>query len=93
MKQIVCIFLTVILFLHILFVKAQYISNPSFEGTPQMHVPPPGWGTCHYKSTANTQPGYWEVDKTPSDGNTYLGMCTRGPWGDNANLRKIVKHS
>ena len=63
----------------------QYLSNPSFEGTPQRDSPPPGWSQCHSKSTPDTQPGSWEVLKGPSDGNTYLGMVTRGSLGPNAN--------
>lgn len=62
----------------------QYITNPSLEGSPQMHVAPAGWLPCDDKSTPDTQPGIWGHSKPASDGNTYLSMVTRGNWGGNA---------
>lgn len=71
--------------------SAQYFSNPSFEGTPQMHQPPPGWTPCDPKSTPDTQPGIWGHTKPASDGDTYLSMVTRGPWGGNANSTEDIE--
>jgi gliding motility-associated-like protein len=65
----------------LLFLKsatAQYLSNPSFEGIPMPHVPPPGWAICTFgNSTPDTQPGNFGVYTPPSHGNTYLGMTAR----------------
>ena len=63
---------------------AQFVENPSFEGVPTMHTPPPSWDPCHFKSTPDTQPGIWLVNTPPSDGNSYMGMVTRGATGSNA---------
>lgn len=58
--------------------SAQYLSNPSFEGTPQPHVPPTGWAICTFGySTPDTQPGNFGVYVPASHGNTYLGMTAR----------------
>ncbi len=57
---------------------SQYLSNPSFEGTPQPDIPPPGWAICTFGlSTPDVQPGNFGVYLAPSDGNTYLGMTAR----------------
>jgi len=65
--------------------SAQIIDNPSFEGTPQQNNPPPGWTPCDPQSTPDTEPGFWNVSKLPSDGNSYLTMITRGALGGNRN--------
>jgi gliding motility-associated-like protein len=65
--------------------KAQIISNGSFEGTPQQDNPPEDWHSCNEFSTPDTQPGSWEVRKAASDGNSYLGLVTRGNLGPYAN--------
>jgi len=57
---------------------AQYLPNPSFEGTPMPHIPPPGWAICTPgNSTPDTQPGNWGVFLPPSHGTTYVGMTAR----------------
>ncbi len=56
----------------------QYLVNPSFEGTPQPNIPPPGWQICNTStSTPDVQPGNFGVYLPPSHGNTYLGMTAR----------------
>ncbi|MCD4683708.1 MAG: hypothetical protein K8R86_10535, partial [Bacteroidales bacterium] len=56
----------------------QYLPNPSFEGTPQPDIPPPGWAICTpVLSTPDVQPGNFGVYLPPSHGNTYLGMTAR----------------
>jgi len=80
-------------FFHIIFfsvllyglLSGQSITNPSLEGYPQMHVPPPDWEPCKYNSTPDTQPGVFYNYIEATDGETYLGMVTRGDGGDNAN--------
>src|SRR5687768_475766 len=64
---------------------AQLILNPSFEGPPQTDAAPSPWIPCNTFSTPDTQPGSWNVTKTASDGNTYLGLVTRGDLGPYAN--------
>ncbi len=63
----------------------QYLPNPSFEGTPQPEIPPPGWAICTPgNSTPDVQPGNFGVYLAASDGNTYLGMAARddNTWED-----------
>lgn len=77
-------FITLLIFLCVSFISsAQYLSNPSFEGTPQHDVPPPSWNMCNDFSTVDTQPE--SVFTPPSDGNSYIGMTCRGPfaWAPN----------
>jgi gliding motility-associated-like protein len=66
------------------FLFAQYLINPSFEGTPLMIGPPPEWDICIESSTPNVQPGKYSVSLPPSEGITYLGLFTRenGTWED-----------
>jgi hypothetical protein len=52
--------------------------NDSFEGFPQMHVPPQSWNNCHlHNATVDTQPGPFNNTKPASHGNTYVSMVTR----------------
>ncbi len=50
------------------------VNNPSFEGTPQPHVTPPGWDICMPGVTPDTQPGSWGCTLPPSNGSSYLGL-------------------
>jgi hypothetical protein len=49
-------------------------TNPSFEGTPAAHTPPPGWTNCY--GTPDILPGVWGVTLAPYNGSTYLGLVT-----------------
>ena len=71
-------YLLVVLLMFSIAGRTQYLSNPSFEGVPQPHVPPPGWAICTFgNSTPDTQPGNFGVYMPPSHGNTFLGMTAR----------------
>ena len=60
--------------------------NPGLEGTPQMDIPPDEWMPCKYNSTPDTHPtDILSVTKPASEGNTYLGLVTRGNNGGYAN--------
>lgn len=75
------------------FLFSQFLSNPSFEGTPAMSVSPPGWLPCGEYSTPDTQPVTigWNFSKNASEGNTYLGLVTRGNIGQiNDNLTEAA---
>ena len=78
MKFICCISICLVANIGVL---AQYLTNPSFEGTPTLHVPPPSWEACHEFSTPDTQPGYMDIYNEPSEGSSYMGMVTRGDIG------------
>jgi hypothetical protein len=58
---------------------AQMITvNDGFEGTPQIHVPPPGWTNCHlHNATVDTQPGPFNNTRPASQGSSYISMVTR----------------
>lgn len=70
---------------------AQIVPNASFEGPPQENVPPEHWTPCHEFSTPDTQPGFWEVTKGASDGDTYIGLVTRGNLGPFANNNEDIE--
>ncbi len=54
------------------------LSNSSFEGEPRDATVPQGWMVCQEGSTPDILPGYWGVYGDPSDGDTYVGLITRG---------------
>lgn len=47
------------------------ISNPSLEGIPAERKAPPGW---HPRSTADIQPGIYNITRPASAGHTYVGL-------------------
>ncbi len=55
------------------------LANPSFEDLPLASRPPAGWYDCGFpeESPPDTQPGAFEVNKPPYDGQSYLGMVVR----------------
>jgi gliding motility-associated-like protein len=59
----------------------QFLSNPSFEGTPMMSVPPPGWKACNLYSSPDTQPGSFYITKPASHQQSYLSLFARGSVG------------
>ena len=70
------------LFLYLTFFQsiglAQFIYNPSFEGSQGQSISPDGWLPCNEYSTPDTQPGTWMVDQSASEGLTYISLVTRG---------------
>lgn len=59
-------------------------TNPSFEGPTGSHITPEPWSNCG--NTPDTQPGFWGVTQTPSDGNSYLGLVYGSPtWQEGAS--------
>lgn len=73
--------------------NAQFITNPSFEGTTGAGLIPEGWEGCDENSTPDTQPGFWEVNNSPSHGESYLGLITRGNLGGSANIPEDISTS
>ena len=72
-------------------VIGQILANPSFEGPPRESIPPPDWFPCNTYSTPDTQPGFWNVNSPPSQGNTYISLTTRGINGlDNDNTVEAI---
>ena len=59
---------------------AQHITilNSSFEGEPADATVPQGWMACQEGTTPDILPGYWGVYTYPANGDTYLGLITRG---------------
>jgi gliding motility-associated-like protein len=57
------------------------VNNPSFEGTPEPHVTPPGWDICLPGVTPDTQPGFWGCTLPPSDGSSYIGLVNQPSTG------------
>ena len=62
-------------------VFGQHLANPSFEGTRQANIPPSPWTPCNEYSTPDTQPGFWGINATPTHGNSYVSLFTRGMGG------------
>jgi len=54
------------------------LDNASFEGTPQDATTPVGWHPCAALTTPDILPGVWGVLLPASDGDTYVGLITRG---------------
>lgn len=54
-------------------------NNPSFEGIPKCCEAPSGWYNCGEsgESPPDIQPGFFQVTKAPSHGDTYLGLVVR----------------
>ena len=65
--------------------SAQYIPNPSFEGSPSEDTPPPFWHICHPMSTPNTLPGVFGYTNSASDGATFICLIIRGDANTHAN--------
>ncbi len=55
-----------------------YLDNASFEGPPSDATVPVGWLPCEPGTTPDILPGFWGVTLDPSDGDTYVGLITRG---------------
>lgn len=56
-----------------------YFANPSFEDLPKCCEAPAAWYDCGKpeESPPDIQPGSFQVTKTPSHGETYLGLVVR----------------
>ncbi len=56
-------------------ISQNFIKNGSFEGPDGIEVIPPDWEAgCGIMNTPDTQPGWWNVENTPQDGNSYLDL-------------------
>lgn len=55
-----------------------HFNNGSFEGEPADATMPVGWLACQPGTTPDILPGYWGVTNDPSDGDTFIGLITRG---------------
>ena len=55
------------------------LANPSFEDVPKCCEPPKGWFNCgsNGETAPDVQPGSFQVNKAPNDGQTYLGLVVR----------------
>jgi hypothetical protein len=71
---------TTFLLMSLMGLRAQNIelSNSSFEGEPRDATVPQGWMACKEGTTPDILPGYWGVYAEPNDGDTYVGLITRG---------------
>lgn len=58
--------------------KLIYFNNPSFEGEPADATVPVGWLPCEALTTPDILPGFWGVYREASEGDTYVGLITRG---------------
>ncbi len=54
------------------------LTNPSFEDEPADATMPMGWLKCAKGTTPDILPGYWGVYEEAQEGDTYLGLITRG---------------
>jgi len=62
--------------------RAQYLANPSFEGSPGIAIVPPDWLPFDPLSTPDTEP--LDCDDFPaSQGDTYVTLVARGTGSDN----------
>ncbi len=56
----------------------QQLRNSSFEDEPADATMPMGWFACEDATTPDILPGYWGVYAEANDGDTYVGLITRG---------------
>lgn len=54
------------------------LQNSSFEDEPADATMPQGWFACEDATTPDILPGYWGVYTEASEGDTYVGLITRG---------------
>lgn len=54
------------------------LQNSSFEDEPADATMPQGWFACTEGTTPDILPGYWGVYAEASEGDTYVGLITRG---------------
>lgn len=54
------------------------LTNASFEGEAQDATMPVGWFACAPLTTPDILPGYWGVYSEASEGETFMGLITRG---------------
>jgi len=54
------------------------LQNSSFEDEPADATMPMGWFACQDATTPDILPGYWGVYTEASEGDTYVGLITRG---------------
>lgn len=54
------------------------LQNSSFEDEPADATMPMGWFACQDATTPDILPGYWGVYAEASEGDTYVGLITRG---------------
>lgn len=55
-----------------------FLQNASFEGEPQDATMPVSWFECSKNTTPDILPGPWGVYTESSEGETYIGLITRG---------------
>lgn len=60
------------------FTAQNMLQNPSFEDEPADATMPMGWFACQDGTTPDILPGYWGVYLEASEGDTYVGLITRG---------------
>jgi hypothetical protein len=91
-KNIYAFLIVLIVFSHSLSAQVIQFNNPSFEGTPQPHVTPPGWDICMPGVTPDTQPGSWGITLPPSDGNSYVGLVYSASiaWQEGVGAKFII---
>lgn len=58
--------------------KTIVLQNASFEGEPQDATMPVSWFECSPLTTPDILPGPWGVYTESSEGETYIGLITRG---------------
>jgi len=63
---------------NVLTAQSQLLQNPSFEDEPADATMPMGWFACQEGTTPDILPGYWGVFLEASEGDTYVGLITRG---------------
>lgn len=52
-----------------------YVTNPGFEGPDGIEVIPSDWfAGCGTMNTPDTQPGWWNVENKPYEGNSYINL-------------------
>lgn len=67
--------LIILLNYSVLLISQELFSDPSFEEETSNST----WWSCKEHSTPDAQPGNWNIEISPFQGNQYVSIVTRGP--------------
>jgi len=69
-----------------------FITNPSFEGPDGIELIPSDWfAGCGVLNTPDTQPGWWNVENKPKDGNGYINLLYKEDGTTESVYQKLAK--
>lgn len=69
-----------------------YITNPGFEGQPGIESIPADWfAGCGNINTPDTQPGWWNVENKPYEGDSYINLLYKDDGTTESVYQKLTQ--